>query len=301
VPSQTQAESQLLRGYLAGNAVALAVLWFIPPGMWLHAVWQTLTGWAGATFMLVGVRRFRPRGALAWYLIAAGLFVNSTGVLVEMVAARCCGVVTNPGAADACWLALFPGLIVGLAILVYRRAAVEDLGTMLLNTSFCVLLNLFVGIFAWELIVWRTPTDPGLTLASRLIVTVYPLADLLVLALMLRLWLGVGLKNVSVILMMASLACFLASDIGWSSLVRAGAIPAAVTQYLMDATGICARALMGAAALHPAIRDIVPPPGDRAPALGRFGWVGLLACALVAPLVILLQAVLDHLYSVTSL
>jgi hypothetical protein len=78
-------------------------------------------------------------------------------------------------------------------------------------------------------------------------------------------------------------------------------MPPEVTQYLMEATSHTARALMGAAALHPAVRRVAPSVDGRIPDLGGFGWAGLMASALTAPLVILLQAILDRLYSVTSL
>jgi hypothetical protein len=38
----------------------------------------------------------------------------------------------------------------------------------------------------------------------------------------------------------------------------------------------------------------------RVPALGTLGWVGLLACVLVGPLVVLFQVVLDRFYFLTT-
>jgi len=58
---------------------------------------------------------------------------------------------------------------------------------------------------------------------------------------------------------------------------------------------------VAAAALHPAMKEVAPASTGRPPPLGGFGWAGLLASALMAPAVIVLQAVLDLLYSVSSL
>ena len=293
--------STLLIAYLAAQGLALAGFSFIPQGQWVHAVWQTLVGWISGSFIIVGVRRYRPTTARAWYFVTAGTFISASGNLVETFVWRFFNVTTNPNAADAFWLALYPGLIVGLGILVYRRAAVEDLGKMMLNTSICLLLNLFLGILAWEFIVWHAQSDLTLTLYNRIVVTFYPLADLTLVALVVRLLLsGGGFRNWTVTIMTVSFVCFLLAYLGWSSFLRSGSSPPAGTQYLLEATSMSARALLGAAALHPDIRAVAPPVADPADRLGGLGWLGLLASILTAPLVLLLQAVLDIMYSVTS-
>jgi hypothetical protein len=301
VASLSGATSTLLLGFLAWHGVALVVLRLLAANGWPHALWQAFAGSLSAVAVLVGVRRHGGGSALAWRLIAAGLLVSAWGTLVETAAWRWFGVGTNPNVADACWLALYPGLIGGLGILTHRRAASEDTGTMMLYTLICVLLNLFVGVLAWELIVWRTQSDPSLTLANRIVVTLYPLADLIVLALMLRLLLAGGYRNATSWLMTLALLGFFAADVGWAGFLRGGTLPDSVKEYLLDATSLSARALVAVAALHPAMGEIAPATAGRPPPLGGFGWAGLLASALMAAAVIVLQAVLDLLYSVSGL
>ena len=300
MPTSLYTGSRLLPAYLAAHALGLLGFWFVPAGGWLHASWQSVAGWISAAFMVAGIQRHRPAARFAWYAIAAGAFISSSGTLVETVAWRYFGVTTNPNVADLFWLALYPGLIVGLGVIVRRRAATEDLGTMMLNTAVCLLLNLLVGLLAWELIVWRAQSDPSVTLANRIIVTLYPLADTVVLALTVRLALGGGLTRPTLALLVTSLLAFLVSDVAWSVFLRSGRMPEPGTQYLMEATSITARALLACAALHPAIRDVAPPLGDRQLRLGRLGWIGLAASVVTAPLLLILQALLDRLYSVTS-
>ena len=294
-------KSKVLPVYLCGHALALAFFWFVPPGGWLHAFWQMLSAWVSVAFMVLGVRRQRPRTALAWYLIGAGVFVNACGVVVDVIGSRLFGETAQPKAADAFWFALFPGVVAGLGILAYRRAAAEELGTMLLNTAICVLVNLFAGVLAWELIVWRTLSDPRLSHANRVVLIAYPLADLLVLALVLRFALGAGLRNVCVLLTLGWLVALLPSDIGWSSFLLAGHEPGRLAEYVMEGTWIISCALLSLASWHPDIHTVGPPAEGTAPRLGWFGWLGLLACAGTSALVVLLQAILDRLYSFTSL
>jgi hypothetical protein len=92
----------------------------------------------------------------------------------------------------------------------------------------------------------------------------------------------------------------LPSDIGWPIFVRSGTTPSHPVQYFMEATWMIACALMGAATWHPDVRELSRSVDGRVPALGALGWVGLLVCVLMAPLVVLLQALLDRLYFLTS-
>jgi hypothetical protein len=288
-----------LASYAAGQVLFLAGVWALPTNGWLQALWGGLAGWLSAACVVYGVRRYKPPVAAAWYAMAAGMFLNATGSLVEMLLWRFLGITTNPNAADLFWLALYPGLIVGVGILVHRRVAHEDLESTMLHTAMCVLVNLFLGILAWELIVWRNPSDQSLTWANRLVVTVYPLADLMLIALVMRLLLGGGFRNRTLMLMVTSLGFLLLADIAWSGYLRNGTEPGTLFKHLFHCSSMSGRAFLAAAALHPAIRTIIPDE-QVAPRLGVFGWVALGASVLTAPLVILLQAILDRVYSVTS-
>jgi hypothetical protein len=288
----------LLPAHAAIQAVFILVLRFIPSGGWMHSIWQTLAGWCSAGFLLLGLRQHRPRGARAWRLVAAGMFLSAAGTTVEMIAFRCCDVTTNPNAADAFWLALHAGLLVALGLFVYRQAASEELGTNTLLTIGCVLINLFVGVFAWQGVVWRTSSEQ-LTLANRFIVTLYPLADLMLMGLCCRLLLAGHFRTPSVVLVSVALVLFGAADLGWSDVLRGAELPDSTMEYLMESTSLVARALLGAATLVPSVATLIPQASER-PRLGALGWLGLLASGLNAPLVLLLQALLDRLYSVTS-
>jgi diguanylate cyclase len=290
----------LLLAHVATQALCLAGLWLMPAGGWLHAIWQSLAGISAGAFFLAGLRLHAPRPRLPWYLIGAGLIISSAGTTVEMIAWRCCDVTTNPNVADGFWLTLHGGLVVGLAIFVYRQAACEELGTGTLNTIASALLNLFVGVLSWQYIVWRAHSDHTLTLANRFIVTLYPLADLMVIALLLRLLLGGGFRNASLLLVTTSMGWFMASDLGWSDFIRTHAFPDRWLQFVVEATSVGARATLGATTLLPAVRTLGPSDEHPLPRLGWLGWLGLVASTLTAPVVLALQALLDRLYSVTS-
>jgi hypothetical protein len=290
---------RILLYYALGQAVLIGGFFFVPSDTVLHAGWHVLVGWLAAAFMVVGIRRWKPEAPLAWYLFASGVFLDSTGFLVETILERWFGVTSGPTIADAFYLGRFPGLIVGLGLFVYRRSASEDIEATLLRTAGCALLTMFLGIFAWEFIIWQT-SDQRLSMAKRLMVAAYPLADLVVIALLLRLVFGGGTaRNAAFLMVVGSLFAFLGADIGWAIYLRAAREPTEIGRHLLEMGSMSGYALLGAAALHRAVRDIAPPDSGRR--LHAIGWAALAVSILTAPTVLLLQAILDHYYLVARL
>jgi len=181
-------------------------------------------------------------------------------------------------------------MIAGLATLVYWRIGSEDKGTMVLNTAASVVSTVFLGIFAWQFLVWQTPRDP-LNLASRVIVIAYPLCDLMVIPLILRLFMTGAARSPTLAMLCGSYSALLAGDLAWASFTRTGVSPSPLQQKLMEMGSMIGFSLLGAAALHPSIREAVPQPPTDGPR--RINWPALALCVLVPPTILLLQVLLD--------
>ena len=291
-------ESRLLRRYLGGQLLLILAFFFTPDEGWLHASWQVAVGWAGTTFVLIGVRRFKPGAAFTWYALGASIFLNASSVMVEMIVNRVFHVWSAPSPADIFYLSLFPGLLLGLGSLIYRRSAGEDLGTLLLNTLVCALIACTLAIVAWEFIVWQTHNDPSIGMSKRIMVAVYPLGDLIVMALLLRLVFTGGARNAAFGMLVLALCFFLAADVGWAAFLRSGESPGPASRHLLEMTSMSAFALVGGAALHPAMRQIERAEPAASPRVVR--WVALFVAIFTAPAVLMAQALLDHWYSVSS-
>jgi hypothetical protein len=191
-------------------------------------------------------------------------------------------------------------LIIALGTMVFRRSACEDPVALALNTLVCALVATTLAIVAWEFIVWQIHTDPHLSLGKRVIVTAYPLGDLIVLALVLRLVFAGGARNAAFALIVLALAFFLGADIGWAGLLRSGKTPGPVLRRLLEMASMGAFALVGAAALHPAVRKIGKGEEEVHPPRLHARRLALAVSILTAPVVLLAQALLDHWHAVTS-
>jgi hypothetical protein len=298
--ADAQAERpRLLVWYALGQAVAIGTLLFLDPDGWLYHLWQMAIGWAAAAAVFVGIRRQRPDGALAWCLFGIGVFLAASGTMVETVEVRIFGRTTSPHLADLFYLSLYPALLGGLGVLLYRQSARQPVETLVLSTAASAGITVILGIFAWDFVVWRAGTGQDVSLAMRTVITVYPLADLLVISLMLRLFLGGGPRGLAVPLAAASQGCLLTADLAWMVVARRGVDPDRLTEHLLNMTSLTGYALVGAASLTSSIRTIVPAAETRR--LSPIGWTTFAVSLLTGPLVLLAQALIDSWYHLTGL
>ena len=129
-------------------------------------------------------------------------------------------------------------------------------------------------------------TAPGLTSLARAVSIAYPVMDLLVLVVVLRLMLGAGNRPLAYYLLALSMALMLAGDVVYAI---GKATDSFVDNGWPDLTWIGSYATLGAAALHPSMRQLdrslaVPPPEA-----GRARIAGLATAALLAPAVLYAQ------------
>jgi diguanylate cyclase (GGDEF)-like protein len=272
--------------YLLGALVVSAAYLCTPSGALLQTIVKVAVGWTAAACIVLGVRRHRPAGAAMWYWFAAGIFCNVTGILVESVATRVYDVDAYPTIADVFWLGLYPALIVGMTLMIRRRSSERDWATIVDAST----ISTGLGLLCWVFVIHPVTSDPALTLLGRAVVGAYPLGDLIVLAMMVRLLLGGGSHNASFRLMIGSLLLFLGGDVGWVVVNQLGVTPGRLLGNILDAVFLMAFAIFGVAALHPSMREADEQSAPRAARLSPALLVLLTTASLIAPGVLLIQA-----------
>ena len=273
--------------YLVGALVVIAAYLFTPSGTVLQTVVKVAVGWTATACIVLGVRRNRPGGAAIWYWFAAGIFSNVTGILVETIATRVYGVNTYPTVADVFWLALYPALIVGMTLVIRRRSVERDWASIVDTCT----ISTGLGLLCWVFVIHPATSDPALTLLGRAVVGAYPVGDLVVLAMMVRLILGGGSRNASFRLMIGSLLLFLGGDVGWVVVNQIGVAPGRLLGNILDAVFLAAFALFGVAALHPSMGDVDEQSAPRSPRLSPGLLALLTSTSLIAPAVLVIQSV----------
>jgi diguanylate cyclase (GGDEF)-like protein len=280
------AQGRLRRGYATAMGLVILAFYFVPDDSWVHVGIQVAVGYVAAAFVVVGMRRNRPPGAIAWYLFGSGVFLNASGTLVEGIISRVYHINDYPTLADAFWLGLYPGFIAGMVVIIRRRGSGRDWATLLETGT----ITTGLALLSWTLIISRQAFDPTMSSVGRATVVCYPLCDLILLGMMVRTLLGGGAKSPPLRMVFGSLLSFLISDAGWALLSHLGSSPSPAIQRILAMFFMSAYALVGAAALHPAVPDVGVAAAPRDDRLSPGLLVGLAIASLVAPALLVAQA-----------
>src|SRR5688572_905603 len=194
--------------FLAAGVVVLALYLFVPPLAGSAPVMNVL-GLAPVLAILFGIRMHRPAAAPAWACFAAGfalfwigdLYTYSYPLLLQRE-------VPFPSLGDAAYLAVYPALMAGLLILQHRRTQRGDRGSAI----DAAIMTVGLALPSW---IWLTAPylhDHTLSTSGRLVSVAYPLADVLLLAVAVRLALDGGQRRPAFHLMSAAIVCLLVTD-----------------------------------------------------------------------------------------
>jgi diguanylate cyclase (GGDEF)-like protein len=268
----------LLSGY-AGVWVALVIAYRVVAGdVSSQSVIFATAALASVIAILWGVHAHRPARGGAWYWLAAGPTAYTLGTLVWYVLPSVSGRPLSFASLEAdVVLFQISYVLSALAILTLiraRRAGAERtalLDALAITAAFSAILFVFVAAPFIE--------ATGRTLSQTLITGFYPLADLILLLLICRLFLGAGLVNGSLALLVGWAAALLLADTVYAANQLAYVLhPGSWVFYVY----LVSYLMVGAAALHPGMRDVARAGGPaRAAGATRLIVVGL--CALVVP------------------
>jgi signal transduction histidine kinase len=237
--------------------------------------------------VVVGVRRWKPAQPMAWYLIAAGQLLFSIGDAINYYREWVLGTeIPFPSAADGFYLVFYPLLAAGLLLLVRGRTPGRDAASLIDAT----IITTGIGMLSWVFLIGPYVRLPDLSLAQRLVSIAYPLGDLLLLAVAVRLWRAGGAGVLSSRLLALGLFFLMASDTVYglnvlnSNWQIGGPIDAAWMLYYVA---------LGLAALHPSMVSLSEPSSVN-PRLTRTRLALLTGASLMAPAVLVIQSVRDE-------
>jgi len=146
-----------------------------------------------------------------------------------------------------------------------------------------------LGLLAWVFLIRPAAGDPTIGLLGHAVSVAYPVGDVVLLAMMVRLQLGSGIRTPAFRLMMGCLLGFLAGDLVWAAVNQLGVEPGEVGERSLNLVYLFAYVLCGAAALHPSVRGLGSPDVPRPQRLSPGLLVLLTAASLVAPGVLAIE------------
>ena len=162
----------------------LGVTYFLLPDSLLRAVVYCSLGLGMVVAVVVGTRLYWPSRPLAWYLIAAGQLSFTVGDAINYTYQWVLEVEPPyPSVADAFYLACY-ALLAGGLLLVRERAPGRDVASLIDAT----IIATGVGLLSWVFLIGPNVRVPDLVLSQRLVSIAYPLCDVLLVAVAVRLW-----------------------------------------------------------------------------------------------------------------
>ncbi len=275
-------KSKLFPAYAAGLALAIALFPLVPLDHLLHLVWQVAVGWTAAAFAVVAVWHHRPAHRALFFLFGAGVLLNAAGILVSHLT----GFSEPPTLADPFFLSLYPGVIGGTVLLIRARSRQRDWATLIDTT----IITTGLGLLSWVYLLRPQLDNPLVTPLGRAVTLAYPIADIVVLGLMVRLLLGGGARNLSFRLLVAGMLCFLVADVGWASFTQLQIEAGPVYQRALEMASMSAYAFIGASLLHPSVHEMLSVGEANRARLGPGMMLGLTVASLIAPGILLLEA-----------
>lgn len=271
---------RLAAGVLGAVALALLVVLPVDSPAWVTV--SLTTEAVAVVVFLVAAIRMPARARFVWWALWACLALTFLADVVYDVLLYHVGVSPFPSWADALYVASYVPQIAALLVLVKQRQRVWDRQAWIDSAVITVASVSVAATFVLlPMLSQSTPSDTGTYLALA-----YPLLDLVVLAILIRLTVGGGRPMTPLLLLTASVAATLSADLVYNGLAANGLIDQ--SPGWLEALFAAGMVLMAAAATEPDAASIGHPSAQGASMMSPSRTVALGAGALTAPLLLAL-------------
>jgi PAS domain S-box-containing protein len=235
--------------YLLAGTTALLAFLFVP-GARLGPVFNVI-GLSGTVAILVAVRRHRPEQSAAWYLVAIGMTVFVAGDVITYNYERFFGTEPPfPSIGDALYLSVYPFLVAGILLMIRKRNPGADRSSLIDS----LIVAVGVGTLSWVYLMAPYVRDETLTTTEKLVAMGYPLMDLILFSVFVRLAVGAGRRPLAFFLIAGSVSVLFITDSIYTWIVLHGGYDNS-TGFLEGGWGMF-YLLWGAGALHLTMREL---------------------------------------------
>jgi diguanylate cyclase (GGDEF)-like protein/PAS domain S-box-containing protein len=256
---------------------------------WLNSgpVYNVIGG-SAVLALILGAKINSAARRLPWYLFAVGQALFVIGDALAYNYERIFGsALPFPSIADPFYLAFYPLLVAGMLLLIRERSEARDRAGLI----DALIVTVAAGTVSWIYLMAPYAHDHTLTLLTKLTSIAYPMMDILVLGVLLRLAVGSTRRSRAFWLLVSGTAILLATDAiyGWK-LLHGGYN----TGGVLDVGWAAFYALLGAAALHPSMRELSAPVPDPDGRLNPRRLALLSTASFAAPAVMFVRGVLGE-------
>ncbi|MFG2905774.1 EAL domain-containing protein [Kitasatospora sp. NPDC048286] len=257
-------------------------IYYANPGQ--RIIWWTGIGLGGVAAIVVGVRLNRPAHARFWYVLALANLSFTVGEVIQAVQLDILHLPNPfPSVADAFYLAEYVLYAVGVLGFIRWRTARQDRAGLL----DALIPTIGLALLAWIYLILPYARNPDLDWFQKAVSIAYPLGDVVVLALLLRLLTPRGGTSRSLRLLAFGSLGLLVSDVLYGLIQLHGTWHIGTPVELGWAAFYTA---WGAAALHPSMVELTRPVPTQQPDLSTARLVLLTLASLIAPAILIIEA-----------
>ena len=242
-------------------------------------------GLSASVAIVVGARMHEPRQRLPWYLVAIGQALFVAGDVITYNYDRFFGTAPPfPSIGDLLYLSVYPFLIAGVLLLVRQRSPGRDRASLIDS----LIIAIGIGTLSWVFLLAPYAHDQSLTLLEKLTAMAYPIMDLLLLGVAVRLAVDRGKRTPAFYLMAGSIMVLFTTDTIYTLILLHGSYDN--TTGLLELGWGFFYLLWGAAALHRSMVDLDEPTPEGELQHPRRRLAVLAGASLIAPTVQVVQA-----------
>jgi signal transduction histidine kinase len=266
--------------YLLAGLAAVGIYFLVPwdsPGQ--AAIYDGI-GFSSAAAIVAGTLLNRPSRQLPWLFFAAGMLAFAVGdTIFNLYAYVWDAPAPIPSAADVFYLAGYPVIAAGLAVLIRGFGSGERRAGLVDAALFTVAFALAQWVFLMKDLVHGSGS-----FAEKAVAASYPGMDIVLLSGLAVFWLCPAWRAVAYRYLAASIVLLLVADeiYGTSPSTYANA-------GWLDTGWLLSYVLWGVAALHPSMTELSRSGATAQPRLTRARLATLAATLLTAPVVLLIQ------------
>lgn len=265
---------------LAGQLLLAAGYFLLPAAR--VPLWALL-GYTAAALTVLGVTVNRPNAPAGWYLMAGAQAMFITGDTLYYVASGFDRAGAAPSAVVLlCYAAEYTLEISGLTLLIRARSNGRD-GAGMLDA---LIVATGIGVLVWSLVVRPAMAELALSPGIAVATIAFPIADLAILTLFIRLWTMGGRFGPAFWLLGASHLGVFSADLLFSALALEGSWTSGT---VVDFGWVAYLVGLSSAALHPSMRTMTEPVSRRGPRLSRWRLALLATASLITPGVMVVQ------------
>ena len=267
---------------MLGAGVAFIAAYFLAFDTATQSLLYQVPGMIATIAVVAGIARYRPAEPRPWLTLAFGLSLTVAGDWTWVVLERL-GEEPFPSIADALYLGGLGATAIAVVTLLRNRIPGGDRAGLI----DALIVAVGAGLLSWTFLMEPLVSDPAASMGEIAVALAYPIVDILLLGVLVRLFLMPGRRVPALEFIVLALVALVLTDFPYAIVSLEGGY---YTGHILDAGWMAASFLWAAAALHPSMRNVAEPVEVGEAELTPLRLV-LLACAsLMAPAVLVIQA-----------